>query len=152
MTTKRDDPIDDYIAANWIRYSRDAINQHLVAAGYDKALIDEAWERLAAAESAPRAPAPQASRAGITGYVITSFVVGLLAVLGLILFNLRSLTATLQFEVIWVVGYIVVGAIVGYFITRFRVAGGWWVLAAPLVPILYIVVWFGTCLAAYRSL
>ena len=85
-------PIRDFIEANWGRYTREAITQQLVAAGYDKALIDKAWERLAAAESAPRAAARQASRAGITGYVIASFGLGLLTVLGLILFNLGGAT------------------------------------------------------------
>lgn len=147
-----DDAIREYVRTHGAAYTREAVRDHLVAAGHDQARVDAIWGEEWGPPATDSSTQTGLSRQGITVYVIASFVVGLVAVLGLILFNLRSLTATLQFEVIWVVGYIVVGAIVGYFITRFRVAGGWWVLAAPLVPILYIVVWFGTCIAAYRTI
>ena len=152
MTTRSNDPIRDFIEANWVRYTRETITQQLLAAGHDRKLIDEAWEGLVAADAVPPVPSRPPSRSAITGYVIASFVVGLLATLSLMLLNVQSLSATLQFEGLWLLGYIVVGGIVGFFITRFRVAGAWWLLAAPLVPILYVVVWFGTCFAAYRTL
>lgn len=144
------DPIRDFIEANWVRYTRETITQQLIAAGHDKAQIDEAWEVLVAADSVPRrAPSSRPpTRYGITVYVFTCFVVGVLGVLG-------PMLSTSYFgldAIVWLVGYIVLGGIIAFFTTRAAVAGAWWVLAIPLVPVLYVAVWFGTCLAVYNFL
>ena len=150
MTSGKDNPIRDFIAANWVRYTRETITQQLIEAGYDRTHIDEAWEEVVAADSVPPMPPRQGDRQGITVYVISSFVIGLLAMLIPMSLNFRS--QDIKFDAVFIVGYIVIGGVAGYLITRFRVVGAWWVLAGPLVPILYAVVWFGTCIAAYRSL
>jgi hypothetical protein len=46
--------IDDYIRANWDRYTRAAITQQLEAAGHDRAAIDAAYERARVAQRAER--------------------------------------------------------------------------------------------------
>lgn len=150
MTSENDSPIRDFIAANWVRYTRETITQQLIEAGYDRTHIDEAWKEVVAADSVPPTPPRQSDRQGITVYVISSFVVGLLAMLIPMSLNFRS--QDIRFDAIFIVGYVVIGGAAGYLITRFRVVGAWWLLAVPLVPILYAVVWFGTCIAAYRSL
>jgi hypothetical protein len=40
MTSEKDSPIRDFIAANWVRYTRETITQHLIEAGYDWTHID----------------------------------------------------------------------------------------------------------------
>jgi hypothetical protein len=77
------------------------------------------------------------------------FVIGLFAVL-MPLMPVTSGAGQLE-HTAWLLGYILLGGIVGFFMTRFRVGGAWWLLAIPLVPILYAVMWFGICVAAYRT-
>lgn len=141
-----DPAIAEYIRTSRDIYTREAITKHLSAAGHEPGAIEAAWVEVEAAKPPPR----QTSQAGITGYVIASFVVGLLAILIPVVLNLQSLNP--PFEVLWILGYLVLGGIVAFFISRVRVAGAWWVLWVPLVPMLYAVVWFGTCVAAYRTL
>lgn len=125
-----DDPIRDYITANRDKYTKEAIREQLLAAGHDIASVDEAWQQI---EAVGKPATPSRWRSGITAYVMVWFVLGLLPLL--LVARSRPLV---------IPAYLVIGAVLGYLVTRFHVTGWWWLLAAPLVPWLVA----GTCLAA----
>jgi hypothetical protein len=71
--------ITDYIRANRDRYSREAIRAQLIAAGYDSAAIEAAWDELTARTN-PDATAPRGTRRFVTGLALALYVLGFLAV------------------------------------------------------------------------
>ena len=143
--------ISDYIAANRQRYTRDAITQQLEAAGHPREAIDAAWDRSASTEAgaAPDVPAgatksqKEASappgREAMVLYVVLWFVAGAMVDL------------LLNAQPAYLIAYLVVGAIAAFLMTRVRVSGWGWLLAIPLVPAAFFLVWYGTCLAVYQA-
>jgi hypothetical protein len=133
-----DQSIADYIRANRDKYTREAIRDQLIAAGHDHGAIDEAWHAVEA--EATGAQGPPASRVGIVAYVVIWYLFG-----GL--FTLAGATGS---GLGWFPPvYLVVGGVVAYLVTRIPVRGMGWLLAVPLVPIAFFLVWYGTCVAAY---
>ena len=143
--------IDEYIRANRDRYSDEAIREKLTSVGGDPAAIDEAFHRLglearqrgaAPGESDMRATGRTAARSGIIVYAVIWFIVGLLL----------ASTVGANNSIPWFVpAYLVVGGGVAFLITRVRVSGWGWLLAVPLIPVVFAFVWFGTCVAAYNA-
>jgi hypothetical protein len=133
------DPIRDYILANRDKYTKEAIQDRLLAAGHDQAAIDQAWQAVEAGAS----PTPESpSRTGIVTYVLVWYALGALITLPIAL--------SVGFGVFLLL-YVVVGGVVAYLVSRIHVAGAGWFLAVPLVPIAFFVIAFGTCLAAYST-
>ena len=136
--------IEQYIRDNWWTYTHEAVTKHLIAAGHDPAEIEAAWLLI----DQEKKHAASAERIPIIAYVSLWFVIGLLVTL--ILGSGSNWSGPTGFYVLFLTGYLVVGALVGYGISRVRVSGWGWLLAIPLVPLIFAVVWWGTCTAAYR--
>lgn len=134
-TTGEADPIRDFIAANRDRYTREAITDQLVAAGHDRALIDQAWE----AQTPAVAPAERATDPRMVAYVLLVYAVGLVALLWTGYW--RSLPE-------WLSAYLLIGGVGALLLTRVRVSGWRWALVVPLVPLIFAAVWYGTCVAS----
>jgi hypothetical protein len=132
--TGQADPIRDFIAANRDRYTREAITDQLVAAGHDRALIDEAWE----AHTPDVAPTERATDPWMVAYVLLAYAAGLVAVLWTGYW--RSLPE-------WLIAYLVIGGVGALLLVRIRVSGWRWALVVPLVPLIFAAVWYGTCVA-----
>ena len=143
MEPTSDEAIRNYVRTQGKAYTREAVREHLVAAGHDPARIDAIWAEEWGAAASPKAStdAKAVDRIGITAYVILWLIIGLLPLLG-------NPATALPFIAAWLVA----GGIAGFLITRVRVSGWGWLLAIPLVPVALFLVWWGTCLATYNVL
>ncbi|MDQ2935831.1 MAG: hypothetical protein M3R49_12820 [Chloroflexota bacterium] len=131
-----DPKIADYIRAHRDRYTREAITQQLIAAGYEPAAVEATWDALRgdAANPPPR-------RRG-AGYVMTVYLLGLAGMLVIVALSGLQL---FPFVVVLVVAY----ALVGYLIARVwapRATMGIWLALA--VPFVFLLIGFGSCVAA----
>ena len=126
--------MDTYIRENLGKYTSEAIREQLIAAGHDPTQVDAALARVAA-----EAASGASGRGGIMAYVVVWFIIGMAA-------SLLSLGSFPLFIPV----FALVGGAVGFLMSRIPVSGWGWLLAAPLVPVVFFFVWWGTCLATYN--
>jgi hypothetical protein len=147
----QEDPIRAYIRANAGKHTREAITKELVAAGYDAAQINSAWQTEWAAGSVDR------GRANVTRFGLYLFIaLGVVGAFGALLIGGLSSGVQFSMPVFWIwyaVVYVAIGyailRLVGWAVPRFRISG--WpagLLGALLVPA-YVVLMFGGCLATF---
>lgn len=142
--------IDEYIQQNKATYTREAIREHLVAAGHDPAAIDEAFGRLGADPSWNPVEDPGPA----TGLVAAAWI----------LFTIGGLTGLAGFSMaasfgsggslpLFLGAYIGVGLaivlLLRWAVPRLNIRGVWAaILGVVLVPI-FGALMFGTCVAAF---
>jgi hypothetical protein len=146
------DPIRSYIRANREKYTEEAVRDQLLAAGHDRAAIDEAW-RLEV-DTGGKVPGATARKVR-TGWAIVIYGYGVLALL------YSAVTTSTQADSsgrIFVLLFFVIFAAAGYFvvrwIARWRPLTGFGQLLVAIfgVPLLFALVAFGSCVVSLPGL
>lgn len=146
MTSGRDNPIRDFIAANWVRYTRETITKQLLEAGHDPAAIDAEFAATAA-ERATRS----SSANGLLTEAWILFIVG--GVTGLAGFGMAASFGSGGSFPIFAAAYLGIGfgivLLLRWAVPRFRIKGIWaGLLGLALIPV-FGALMFGTCVAAF---
>jgi hypothetical protein len=146
------DPIRSYIRANREKYTEEAIRDQLLAAGHDRAAIDEAW----GLEVDPAGKVPGATARKVrTGWAIVIYVYGVLALLYSAVTGFTQVGSSGR---IFVLLFLVIFAVAGYFavrwIARWRPLTGFGQLLVAIfvVPLIFGLVAFGSCVVALPGL
>jgi hypothetical protein len=144
--------IADYIRANRDKYTRDAIRGQLLAAGHTPDAIDEAWRVL---EAEPLAVPPGTTARKVrTGWAIVLYAAGLLSLLVAAVSALVQPNSSRVFFILFLVLYAVAGYFVVRWIARWRPLTGFGQLLVAIfvLPVMFFLVVFGSCLAALPGL
>jgi hypothetical protein len=147
-----DQSVADYIRANRDTYTREAIRDQLLAAGHALDAIDEAWRAL---EAEPLAEVPGTTARKVrTGWAIVLYAAGLLSLLVAAVSALVQPNSSRVFFILFLVLYAVAGYFVVRWIARWRPLTGFGQLLVAIVvlPVMFFLVVFGSCLAALPGL
>jgi hypothetical protein len=147
-----DQSIADYIRVNRDKYTREAIRDQLLAAGHAPGAIDEAWRAL---EAEPLAEAPGTTARKVrTGWAIVLYAAGLLSLLVAAVSALVQPNSSRVFFILFLAFYAVAGYFVVRWIARWRPLTGFGQLMVAIfvLPVMFFLVVFGSCLAALPGL
>jgi hypothetical protein len=147
-----DQNVADYIRANRDKYTRQAIRDQLLAAGHASDAIDEGWRAL---EAEPLAEVPGTAAGKVrTGWAIVLYAAGLLSLLVAAVSALVQPNSSRVFFILFLVLYAVAGYFVVRWIARWRPLTGFGqlIVAIFVLPVMFLLVVFGSCLAALPGL
>ena len=147
-----DPNIAEYIRANSEKYTKEAIRDQLLAAGHTPDAIDETWRAL---EAEPLAEVPGTTAGKVrTGWAIVLYAAGLLSLLVAAVSALVQPNSSRVFFILFLVLYAVAGYFVVRWIARWRPLTGFGQLLVAIfvLPVMFFLVVFGSCLAALPGL
>jgi hypothetical protein len=145
--------IVEYLRRNGLRYTREALDQRLLAAGHPREAIAAAWATVEAEEAAAGRGDRRRQTAAIIGgsYLVVWILVVVLAILP---------TASTAYSTPVLLGGILAFSLFvpGFIAVLLALASGWLrragvgrVIAFSFVPMLILFALAGTCVAAVRS-